>query len=302
MNSFEPSYIRSYKEGLLNDLIDFFNKKIQKCTLCPHHCLTNRISSKDGKCQSGHLPFIASYGSHFGEESPLVGFYGSGTIFLSKCNLKCIFCQNYDISQMCSGKEISIPKLAHIMLELQHQGCHNINFVTPTHMVHAILSAIPIAIELGFNIPLVYNSGGYDSIESIKHLEGIFDIYMPDIKYFNNKDAYELSGISNYVEESNISIHEMHRQKGDLQTDTNGIAMKGLIIRHLILPNNIADSKKVIDFVYSISPNTYFNLMDQYKPEYKADHHARINRRITLEEYQEVYDYAIELGLKRLAN
>ena len=301
LNLFKPVYLKTYKEGLLHEKIEAINEIILKCTICPHKCLTDRTKFHTGKCNSGNLPIISSFCAHFGEEPALTGFSGSGTIFFGNCNLACRFCQNYDISQSGIGEEMSHTKLAHIIIQLQNQGCHNINFVSPTHMIHSILNALPEAIEMGLNIPLVYNSGGYDLISTIRLLDGVFDIYMPDIKYMDNGIAKELSGIDNYVEFVMESIYEMHRQVGDLQVDKMGIAQKGLIIRHLIMPDNIAKTAKVIDLIESISPNTYFNLMDQYHPAFKAGQIKKINRRITSKEYQEAYNYAITAGLTRIA-
>jgi putative pyruvate formate lyase activating enzyme len=260
------------------------------------------MKSHSGRCNSGDLPIIASFSPHFGEEPPLTGYNGSGTIFFGNCNLGCIFCQNYDISQCGTGEEVSYTRLSKIMIYLQNQGCHNINFVSPTHMVHTLLNALPEAIEMGLNIPLVYNSGGYDLVSTIKLLDGVFDIYMPDIKYMDDDTAKELSGIDNYSEYAKTSILEMHRQVGDLQINSMGIAQRGLIIRHLVMPDNIVKTNKIIDFVRSVSQNTYFNLMDQYRPAYHAGKNNKINRRLKDEEYQEAYNYAISAGLKRMAD
>jgi putative pyruvate formate lyase activating enzyme len=245
---------------------------------------------------------VSSWCAHFGEEAPLTGFNGSGTIFFGNCNLACIFCQNYDISQYGVGTEVTHSILAGMMIDLQNRGCHNINFVSPTHMVHAILNALPEAIEMGLHIPLVYNSGGYDFVSTIRLLDGVIDIYMPDFKYMDNTISRELSSIDDYVEFATASILEMHRQVGDLVVDDHGIARRGLIIRHLVLPNNIAKTDKVIDFVNSISQNTYFNLMDQYRPAFNANKNIKINRGLTRAEYEEAYNYAVSVGLKRLAN
>lgn len=298
----EPVYLRTFKEGLLDQKIKTINETIRKCTVCPHKCMNDRLKSHSGKCRSGHLPVVSSFGPHFGEEPPLSGFNGSGTIFFGNCNLACLYCQNYDISQGGTGEELSYNHLAGIMIHLQNQGCHNINFVTPTHLIHAILNALPDAIEMGLNIPLVYNSGGYDLVSTIRLLDGVIDIYMPDIKYMDNDIAYKHSGIENYVQYATASILEMHRQVGDLFLDNNGIAQKGLIIRHLILPDNLADTYKTIDFVKSISSETFFNLMDQYHPVYQAGKIKKINRRITRMEYQSTYNYAISIGLNPIAN
>lgn len=296
-----PSYIRLFNEGILQKRIEKINRLIDPCTLCPHHCRINRKLETTGNCHAGYLPVIASWGPHFGEEPPLVGQHGSGTIFFSHCNLRCIFCQNFDISQLASGRIFSFEELADIMTELQLRGCHNINFVTPTHMVHAILHALPRAIENGLRIPLVYNSGGYDSADTIRILDGIFDIYMPDLKYFNNETAYRLSGIDNYVDEAVPAIREMYRQTGDLVINDKGIAVRGLIVRHLILPENLGNTFDVIDFVRDLSVNTYFNLMDQYWPAYHAGRESGLGRRITGKELENALRHAESAGLTRIA-
>lgn len=301
MKQFQPSYLRSYREGTLRNKILEINESNTNCNLCPHRCGIDRTQSNTGKCKSGTLPVISSFSPHFGEEPPLTGNRGSGTIFFGNCNLSCIFCQNYDISQCGQGEEMSHSDLAHIMINLQQLGCHNINFVSPSHMVHSILNALPEAIEMGLNIPLVYNSGGYDLESTIETLDGIIDIYMPDFKYMDNDIASELSGVDDYVEMAMESIFEMHRQVGNLQMNEYGVAQKGLIIRHLVMPDNIAQSYKVIDFVKELSPNTYFNLMDQYRPAYQAMANPKINRKLTAEEFNSAYKYAVDSGLTRIA-
>lgn len=301
MGRFRPSYLRSYAEGKLSEAISALKRKSQHCTICPHHCKVDRYNDNSGKCRSGYLPKIASAGPHFGEEPPLVGYYGSGTIFLSSCNLRCIFCQNYDISQYNTGTIVQISDLAGMMVRLQAQGCHNINFVTPTHMISPIVEALPEAIEMGLSVPLVYNSGGYDDLETLKILDGIFDIYMPDLKYMDADIAIKLSGIDNYPETACAAIKEMHRQTGDLVVNEAGIAERGLIIRHLILPENLARTDLVIKFVASLSRDSYFNLMDQYRPCYHAHEQKVINRRITSDEFRSALDLAREMGIHRLA-
>lgn len=301
MKQFQPSYLRSHKEGMLRNKILEINESNTSCNLCPQRCGTDRTKSSAGKCRSGNLPIISSFSPHFGEESPLTGNRGSGTIFFGNCNLSCIFCQNYDISQCGVGKEMNHSDLANIMITLQQLGCHNINFVSPSHMVSPILNALPEAIDMGLNIPLVYNSGGYDLASTIELLDGIFDIYMPDLKYMDNTIANELSGIEDYVEMATASIIEMHRQVGDLQVDEYGIARKGLIIRHLVMPDNIAQTYKVIDFVKELSPDTYLNLMDQYRPAFHAMSNPKINKKLTAEEFKRAYNYAVDIGLCRLS-
>jgi putative pyruvate formate lyase activating enzyme len=294
------NYINLYKSGKLKKKIKGALNLLKKCSICPNRCGVNRLKDKKGICKTGRYAFVASYNPHFGEEAPLVGRYGSGTIFFSNCNLKCVFCQNYDISQMGYGKEMMPEELAKIMINLQNMGYHNINFVSPTHIVPQILEALEIAIENGLNLPLVYNSNGYDEIHTLKLLDGIIDIYMPDFKYGDDEMAEKYSGIKNYFNTAGMVIKEMQRQVGDLIIE-NGIAKKGLIIRHLVLPENIAGSEKVIKFIAeNISKNVYLNIMLQYRPEYKAYKFKELNRSISMDEYEKVIDFAKKYGLERV--
>jgi len=244
---------------------------------------------------------VASYNAHFGEESPLVGRSGSGTIFFSSCNLLCSFCQNYDISHLAEGVEVEPEQLAEMMTYLAGSGCHNINFVTPTHVVPQILEGLYIAIEHGLNVPLVYNTGGYDSVETLKILDGIFDIYMPDFKFWDQKMAEKFCNAFDYKEKAVDAIREMHRQVGDLEMNEAGIAVKGLLVRHLVMPNDAANTEEVMKFLADeISVNTYVNVMDQYRPCFSAKDDSIINRRITAEEFEAAIDSAGKAGLKRL--
>ena len=296
-----PSYIKLYETGELQKRIDALNVILEDCHLCPRNCRVNRIQGEKGVCRVGALPMVSSFHAHFGEEKPLVGYYGSGTIFLTYCNLKCLFCQNYDISHLGEGREVSLEELGDMMISLMRQGCHNINFVTPTHQTAQIVSALPYAIERGLEIPLVYNCGGYESLETIKLLDGIFDIYMPDFKYGSNESAKKLSAAPDYVEITKVAIKEMHRQVGDLVIDRRGIAQKGLLIRYLVLPEGLAGTREVIRFITKeISPNSYVNIMDQYRPCYKAFEHPPMDRRITSEEFEEAVRIAREERLERL--
>ncbi|MBN1413518.1 MAG: radical SAM protein [Bacteroidales bacterium] len=295
----KPGYIRLYNDGELQDRIHSLEAICRKCTLCPHRCEIDRTQCADGFCASTIQPVIASAAPHFGEEPPLVGRYGSGTIFFSSCTLRCIYCQNYTISHLREGSAITVEQLAGIMLSLQANGCHNINFVTPTHMVLPMVKALVIAIERGLSVPLVYNSSGYDSVETLRLLDGIIDIYMPDMKYHNEKTAYNLSRINNYPQIARLAVKEMHRQVGDLELDEQGIATQGLIVRHLILPGHTDESKRIIDFIAELSQHTYLNLMDQYRPDFKAFEVPAISRRITQSEYDDIIAYAILRGVTK---
>ncbi len=295
-----PSYISEISLEELKERRDKLYELLESCKICPNECGVDRRVSDNGNCRSGFLPIVSSYGPHFGEEPPLVGRFGSGTIFFTNCNLDCKFCQNYDISHYGIGQEVSINDLAEMMLYLQNRGCHNINFVTPTHFTPQIVDALIFARERGLEIPLVYNCGGYESVNTLKLLDKIIDIYMPDIKYSSNENALKYSGISNYWDIVQSAIKEMHRQVDDLKITTSGIAKRGLLIRHLVLPNDVAGSKKVLEFIAKeISINSYVNIMDQYRPVYLANQFPEINRHITSKEYFEVINYAKEIGLHR---
>ncbi len=244
---------------------------------------------------------ISSYGPHFGEEAPLVGKYGSGTIFFTYCNLQCVFCQNYTISQLGEGRAVDREELAGIMLSLQAKGCHNINLVSPTHVVPHILDALELAVSKGLYLPLVYNSGGYDSVETLGLLDGIIDIYMPDMKYSDEEVAEQLSGIKDYPKVNKAAIKEMHRQAGDLQMDEEGVAYRGLLVRHLVLPNRLAGTQEVARFLaQEISTNTYLNIMAQYHPCYKAFDIPQLARAVDRQEFLEAIDLAHQQGLYRL--
>jgi putative pyruvate formate lyase activating enzyme len=293
-----PLYLEKLTLHELKERAEQLLEVQKECRICPRECLAKRHNDETGDCHSTDEIRVSSVGPHFGEEPPLVGTNGSGTIFFTNCNLNCEFCQNYDISHLGSGSIVSITELAHAMSKLQNQGCHNINFVTPTHFTPQIVSSLILAVEKGLEIPLVYNCGGYESVETLQLLDGIIDIYMPDIKYSDNQMAEEYSGISNYWEVVTKAVKEMHRQVGDLRISKRGIAQRGLVIRHLVLPNNIAGSEKVLDFVASeISKNSYINIMDQYHPTYKAHRYSELNRIITSEEYYRVIHYAERLEL-----
>ncbi|MEW6052975.1 MAG: radical SAM protein [Nitrospirota bacterium] len=295
-----PSYLR-LPAGSLSDKVREAEEILKDCSLCPRQCRVDRTSGGRGFCKTGAQPFISSYGPHFGEEKPLVGKFGSGTIFMGNCNLGCIFCQNYSISHLGEGTGISFEKLAGIMLSLQKQGCHNINLVTPTHQMPMMLRGIMIASEKGLSIPIVYNCGGYESLHALRILDGVVDIYMPDFKYFDPAMASKYSDAEDYPETVMAAVREMHRQVGDLLIDDKGIAVKGLLVRHLVLPEGIAGTAGVVQFLADeISQNTYINIMDQYHPCYKAFDNPPLNRRITAKEYTDAVNLAIKAGLRRI--
>ncbi len=270
------------------------------CTLCPRKCKVYRSKGQMGFCGTTDMPLVSSVGPHFGEETVLVGSGGSGTIFFAGCNLGCMFCQNFDISHLRHGREFTIEQLTQSMLDLQNYGCSNVNLVTPTHIVVAIMAAIELARKKGLTLPIVYNTGGYDSVETLKLLAGFVDIYMPDMKYSDSKVAEELSTAADYPQVNCAAVKEMHRQVGDLQL-IKGLATRGLLVRHLVLPNQLAGSFKIIDFLEEqISLSTTINVMAQYRPCYKAGSHTQINRRPYPEEIESVRRYAIEKGLNVL--
>jgi putative pyruvate formate lyase activating enzyme len=274
---------------------------LEECYLCPRHCGVNRLAGESGKCHVTNQVVVSSYGPHFGEEAPLVGRHGSGTIFFTYCNLRCAFCQNYAISQLGEGSVVDREELARMMLSLQARGCHNINLVSPTHVVPHILEALELAVSMGLYLPLVYNSGGYDSVETLELLDGIVDIYMPDMKYSDEKTAEQLSGIKDYPKVNKAAIKEMHRQVGDLQIDEQGIARRGLLVRHLVLPHRLAGTQEIVRFLArDISTNTYLNIMAQYHPCYKAFDIPLLSRPVNKQEFHEAIDLAHQQGLYRL--
>ena len=275
-------------------------KQLEKCEICPRRCGINRLNGEIGFCSMGAEVTISSFGPHFGEEDVLVGRGGSGTIFLTGCNLGCMFCQNYDISHLKQGRKINMIELVNIMLTLQKMSCHNINFVTPTHFTPQIMKAIYLAREKGLSVPIVYNCGGYELVETLKLLEGFIDIYMPDAKYAEPDAAKELCDAPDYPDIIKQALTEMHRQVGDLAVDGKGIARKGLLIRHLVMPGNLSGTEQAMDFIAKeISTDSYVNIMDQYRPMYKAVSNKKINRYITPEEYKQAVSAAKQKGLHR---
>ena len=297
----EPCYMKCYRDGELTERVEKALLLMESCGLCPRACGVNRLEEERGFCDTGRKARVASYNAHFGEEAPLVGRYGSGTIFVSSCNLLCSFCQNYEISHLKEGVEVEPQQMAAMMLQLASAGCHNINFVTPTHVIPQILEALVHAVEGGLRIPLVYNSSGYDRRETLELLDGIFDIYMPDFKFWDVRWSERYCRAPDYREVAVEAIQEMHRQVGDLVVDDRGVALRGLLVRHLVMPNHVADTEKIVAFLAEkISPNTYVNVMDQYRPCGEGHKDEFINRRLTAEEFRDAMDAARKVGLKRL--
>lgn len=297
-----PAYVQLLRSDALSRRAEAAYRHLEACDLCARYCRTNRRTTIEGAvCRTGERAVVASYGAHHGEEDPLRGWAGSGTIFFSWCNLRCVFCQNWDISQRGIGREVEPGELADMMLRLQREGCHNINLVTPSHVVAQIIAAVSDAAARGLRLPLVYNTGGYDSLEALALLDGVIDIYMPDMKYGDSALARKYSKVRNYVEVNRAAVKEMHRQVGDLVLDERGIARRGLLVRHLVMPHGIAGTEQVLSFLADeVSRNTYLNLMDQYGPCYRADEFPELDRPINREEYREALAIAARHGLARL--
>ncbi|MCK9298006.1 4Fe-4S cluster-binding domain-containing protein [Methanoculleus sp. YWC-01] len=300
-----PGYVRLSGSGELEERARRAHEVLRDCVVCPQECRVNRIEDELGFCRTGLLPRVSSYSPHFGEETPLVGKNGSGTIFFAGCNMRCEFCQNYEISQCGAGYAVSNEDLAAIMLHLQERRCHNINLVSPSHVVPQILGAVALAAPRGLNVPLVYNSGGYDSVETLRLLDGVIDIYMPDAKYGRDDVALELSHAPGYTARMQAALKEMHRQVGDLVI-RDGLAVRGMIIRHLVLPGNLASSEIVLKFIAEeLSRDSYVNIMAQYHPAWKAAEGGRgpvlaaLQRPITSREYQYAIRCARENSLSR---
>ncbi|MFA6357258.1 MAG: radical SAM protein [Candidatus Omnitrophota bacterium] len=283
-----PAYLAAYKSGRLKQVTDQLFSSLASCSICPRHCKINRLKEKLGFCKTGSLPEVFSFMCHHGEEPPISGERGSGTIFFSHCNMGCIYCQNYEFSQLGKGKKYSFEELAKIMLKLQEDGCHNINLVTPTHVLPQILKSLELAVEAGLRIPLVYNTSGYDLPEIIKLLDGIVDIYLADSRYGDDLISKELSGALNYTKFNQEALVEMHRQVGVPKITSEGLIKRGLIVRHLVLPNRVSATEKIMKFIAEkISDETYISLMSQYLPYYQASGNTKINRRLKASEYEE---------------
>ncbi|WP_429885438.1 radical SAM protein [Geoalkalibacter halelectricus] len=298
---FAPTYLDLLRSGALAERVRQARQMLGQCTLCPRRCRVNRLQGEQGACKSGALARICSYGPHPGEERPLSGWNGSGTIFFAYCNLHCVFCQNWEISQKGEGHEVTAEALAAIMLGLQDRGCHNINLVTPSHVVAPILEAVNLAAAQGLRLPLVYNSGGYDCLESLHLLDGVIDIYLPDMKFADSATARPFVKVSDYAEVNRAAVKEMHRQVGDLMLSEAGIARRGLLVRHLVLPDSLAGTDRILAFLArDISPRTYINLMDQYRPCFLAADYPPLDCRVSRAEMRAAILTARKLGLHHL--
>lgn len=305
MPTLEPSYLSLYNSGKLRERVEELEASLSCCKLCPRNCGVDRTQGELGFCLSGYLPLVASFCDHHGEEPPISGIRGSGTFFFANCDLRCVFCQNYEISQNPKAQEknaVTIEELGEIMLYLQNSlGCHNINLVTPSHFIPQIARALLLAIPRGLRIPLVYNTNGYDSLTTLSKIDGIIDIYLPDMKYASDQAAQRLSRAPNYVDIARASIKEMHRQVGKLMLNDKGVALRGLLVRHLILPHNMSQSEEVLRWLAKeFGPEVNLSLMAQYKPLFKAKYYPEIDHRISREEYKAVLRLARELGFKNL--
>jgi len=290
---------RLYLRGELARRAERLKERLSRCDLCPRRCVVDRSRGELGACGVGREALVSSYGPHYGEERPLSGWKGSGTVFFAGCNLACVFCQNWEISQRRDGYPVDDRELARIFLDLQQQGCHNLNLVTPSHVVPQILAALLLAVEAGFELPVVYNCGGYDALETLELLDGVVDIYLPDFKFADSRRAAPYLGVDNYAEIARAALHAMHRQVGDLAVSTAGIARRGLLVRHLVLPGEVAGTSQILEFLArKISPATYLNLMDQYRPCYLAGDFPSLQRRPSRNEMQKARVEARALGLR----
>ena len=300
--AFTPAYLETYRSGLLAQKVEQAHEELRHCLACPRNCGVDRMAGRTAACYTGRYAGVSSAFPHFGEEDCLRGWRGSGTIFFARCNLRCVFCQNWDISQeKTAGREMTPPQLAAIMLRLQAKGCHNINFVTPEHVVPQIIEALPAAIEGGLRLPIVYNTSAYDALSSLALMEGVVDIYMPDFKYWDAERAKRYLRARDYPEVARTIIGEMHRQVGELRLNDEGLAERGLLVRHLVMPEGLDDTRQILRWVASqLSPRTYVNVMDQYYPMHKASEYPELSRRLYPEEHEAALAAARMEGLLRL--
>jgi len=301
MAPIEAAYLQAYRSGALRRNLGEALARLSSCALCPRTCRVNRQTGERGVCRTGRQSRVSSFNAHFGEEAPLVGANGSGTIFFTHCNLLCLFCQNFEISHEGVGEEVSDEQLAGIMLALQRQGCHNINFVTPSHVVPQILAALELAVPAGLKVPLVYNSSGYDRVETLKLLDGVIDIYMPDFKFWEPEVGRKACNAPDYPETARQALREMHRQVGDLDLNERGLARRGLLVRHLVMPGGLAGTRQVMRFIArEISPHTYVNVMSQYRPCGRADEVHGLEAALSADEYRQAVSETIAEGITRL--
>jgi putative pyruvate formate lyase activating enzyme len=301
-SDFKPAYLKLFKSGELQNRVEASLDALKECNICPRACNINRLENETRVCKTGRYARVSSYFPHFGEEDCLRGWAGSGTIFFSMCSLRCIFCQNYDISHYQEGRETNAEQLTSMMIKLQRLGCHNINFVTPEHVVPQIIEALPLAVEMGLRIPLIYNTSGYDSLESLRLMDGIVDIYMPDFKFWDEDCAKKYLKAKEYPEVARNAIKEMYRQVGALKFDENGIALRGLLIRHLVMPDCLDQSESIFRFLAEeISPYTFINIMDQYYPPGQVNEkkYSEINHRTSVREYEQAMQLAKAAGITR---
>jgi len=298
---FVPAYRKSLEDGRLAVSVREAWRRLRACDLCPRLCGVDRVTGECGFCRTGRRAVLASACPHFGEEAPLVGTGGSGTVFFAECNLRCRFCQNWDLSWEGAGREAGLPELARAFLHLERRGCHNVNLVTPSHVVPQILAAVASAARQGFSVPLVYNTSAYDAVETLRLLDGVMDLYMPDLKWVSPDVGERLAGAADYGEVARAAVREMHRQVGDLVVDDRGIAVRGLLVRHLVMPGGVADTREVMEFLArEVSPNTYVNVMAQYHPVGDAQRLPPLDRRPTRAEHAEAVALARAAGLWRI--
>ena len=300
---FVPAYVETYESGVLAEKVEAALEELKSCRVCPRDCDVDRLADEKAVCRTGRRALVASAFAHFGEEDCLRGWSGSGTIFFAGCNLRCVFCQNSDISWQPNGQEMGAEEIAALMLELQARGCHNVNFVTPEHVAPQVLEAIYAAVRRGLRVPIVYNTSAYDSLRSLELLDGVVDVYMPDLKFADSEVAKRLALAGDYPEHAMAAIREMHRQVGDLVFDEQGLALRGVLVRHLVMPGGLAGTREAMRFLRELSADTYVNVMDQYRPDgqvlAKRKQYAEIGRRVQPAEVRQALEIAREEGIRR---
>jgi putative pyruvate formate lyase activating enzyme len=303
IEDYQPNYLRTWREGAIDAKVAAAREELADCRACPRDCGVNRLGDERGVCHTGRWPYVASAFAHFGEEDCLRGWNGSGTIFFSFCNLKCVFCQNWDISSQEAGRELTADQIAGLMLQLQAEGCHNINFVTPEHVAPQLVEAIAVAVPLGLRLPIVYNTSAYDAIASLRLMDGLVDIYMPDFKFWEPDTSRRLARAADYPDRARAAITEMHRQVGVLRFGPDGLARRGLLVRHLVMPGHVDEAAAIFRWLHdTVSPDTYVNIMGQYRPEHRvpgAERYADIDRRPDREEMTAALETARDAGLWR---